>query len=93
MLHFNFPLFTNYSNGVCHGLVCWTDWHLDEDNHISFGASNQVSYISDWYPYALQRIYFLNKYRSVSSGDTVNCDAILCKNGHLLISFCNTYEF
>ncbi|XP_025404749.1 protein arginine N-methyltransferase 7 isoform X2 [Sipha flava] len=80
------------NDGVCHGLVCWTDWCLDTDIHISFGASNKKTYISDWYPYARQRIYFLNKYRKVLPGDVINCDAILCKNGNLLISFCNTYD-
>jgi len=81
-----------YSQGIFHGLICWTDWNLDTDKHISFGACNRKRYISDWYPYARQRIYFLNKYRNVSLGDSINCDAILCKNGNLLISFCNTYD-
>lgn len=77
---------------MCHGLVCWTDWCLDADKHISFGVSNKNKYNSNWYPYALQRIYFLNKYQRVCLEDTLNCDAILCKNGNLLISFCNTYD-
>lgn len=80
------------NEGICHGLVCWVDWNLDTDTHISFGSSNRKIYNFDWYPYARQRIYFLNKYRNVSSEDVINCDAILCKNGNLLVSFCNTYD-
>jgi len=80
------------SEGICHGLVCWVDWNLDTDSHISFGSSDRKIYNFDWYPYARQRIYFLNKYRNVSSEDVINCDAILCKNGNLLVSFCNTYD-
>jgi len=85
-------IYSVYSEGICHGLVCWVDWCLDTDVCFSFGASNRKIYNSDWYPYARQRIYFLNKYRNVSPGDVINCDAILCKNGNLLVSFCNTYD-
>ncbi|VVC36329.1 Hypothetical protein CINCED_3A003755 [Cinara cedri] len=52
------------NKGTCHGLVCWTDWSLDTENHISFGASNKKTYISEWYPYARQRIYFLNTFQN-----------------------------
>lgn len=82
----------NFSEGVCHGLVCWTDWNLDADKHMSFGISIKKIYNTDWYPNTRQRIYFLNKYRNVYPGDIINCDAIMSKNGHLLISFCNTYD-
>lgn len=78
--------------GNCHGLVCWTEWCLDTDKYVSFGASNRKTYNSEWYPYVRQRVYFLNTFKNVFPGDIINCDAILSKNGNLLISFCNTYD-
>ncbi|XP_050436521.1 protein arginine N-methyltransferase 7 [Adelges cooleyi] len=80
------------NEGICHGLVCWLDWSLDNEEHVSFGTFNNKENTTKWYAYARQRIYFLNNFRNVMRGEVINCDAILCKNGNLLISFCNTYD-